>query len=187
MNITFWKKENMQTCSYQRWIKPPFKRFKFQKRWKDVVCILLLLFINIKIFKVFIFFREGDVVIFWKQTISKHLNVIVCILLLFFCGSCSELFFSYKRTKSNNRKGWQVLLRSLAYSCWSCGLFSYRITFSTSGLLRSWKWIILAVFKWVFTWFPETVLRGAPPPGVPRRSTIDPLGCDREKKRKKER
>lgn len=97
------------------------------------------------------------------------------------------VFFSYKRTKSNNREGWQVLLRSVAYSCLSCGLFSYRITFSTSGLLRSWKWIILAVFKWVFTWFPETVLRGAPPPGVPRRSTIDPLGCDRERKRKKDR
>lgn len=104
---------------------------------------------------------------------------------LFFLVFHAVSFFSYKRTKSNNREGWQVLLRSLAYSCLSCGLFSYRITFSTSGLLRSWKWIILAVFKWVFMWFPETVLRGAPPPGVPRRSTIDPLGCDRERKRKK--
>lgn len=177
----------MQTCSYQRWIKPPFKRFKFQKRWKDVVCILLLLFMNIKIFKVFIFFSGGGCSDFLKADDIKAFKCYCLHFVLFLCGSCSEFFFSYKRTKSNNRKGWQVLLRSLAYSCWSCGLFSYRITFSTSGLLRSWKWIILAVFKWVFTWFPETVLRGAPPPGVPRRSTIDPLGCDRERKRKKER
>lgn len=159
--------------------------FKSVERMLFAFCCCCLL--TSKSLRFSFFFSGGGCSDFLKADDIKAFKCYCMHFGFFFCGSCSEFFFSYKRTKSNNRKGWQVLLRSLAYSCWSCGLFSYRITFSTSGLLRSWKWIILAVFKWVFTWFPETVLRGAPPPGVPRRSTIDPLGCDRERKRKKER
>lgn len=158
--------------------------FKSVERMLFAFCCCCLL--TSKSLRFSFFFSGGGCSDFLKADDIKAFKCYCLHFVLFFVAHAVS-FFSYKSTKSNNRKGWQVLLRSLAYSCWSCGLFSYRITFSTSGLLRSWKWIILAVFKWVFTWFPETVLRGAPPPGVPRRSTIDPLGCGRERKRKKER
>lgn len=103
--MTFWKKENMQTCSYQRWIKPPFKRFKFQKRWKDVVCILLLLFINIKIFKVFVFFSGGGCSDFLKADDIKAFKCYCLHFVLFFLWLMQWVFFSYKRTKSKQQKG----------------------------------------------------------------------------------
>lgn len=115
MNMTFWKKENMQTCSYQRWIRPPFKRFKFQKRWKDVVCILLLLFINNKIFKVFIFFSGGGCSDFLKADDIKAFKC-YCLHFVLFLWLMQWVFFLISARSQTTERGdkyysdrWRIL------------------------------------------------------------------------------
>lgn len=116
MNMTFWKKENMQTCSYQRWIKPPFKIFRFQKRWKDVVCILLLLFINIQIFKVFIFFSGEGCSDFLKADDIKAFKCYCLHFVLFFVAHAVSFFFLISARSQTTERGdkyysdrWRIL------------------------------------------------------------------------------